>query len=188
MDANPNDAPDDLITVKEAAALACRTPSAIHRLIKGGKLHVWASDPHPRVSRAEVVALVAPPPPACDPPPPTPAAPTPPAAGKPSLMATEKLMSLQAAVNYLLEARGVRRKYHTLYGWATVGVRGVRLETLFVGGCRTTSAEALQRFFEAATPPPPEPRGVTPELMARHEKDMEELRNLKIRKREDTSP
>jgi hypothetical protein len=31
------------------------------------------------------------------------------------------------------------------------GVRGVRLETLMVGGTRCTSVEALQRFFERIT-------------------------------------
>lgn len=36
----------------------------------------------------------------------------------------------------------------TLYRWATEGLRGVRLETIQVGGTLCTSIEALQRFFE----------------------------------------
>src|SRR4051812_39705508 len=36
----------------------------------------------------------------------------------------------------------------TFYRWASRGCRGVRLETLQVGGTRCTSREALQRFFE----------------------------------------
>ena len=36
----------------------------------------------------------------------------------------------------------------TLYRWAQRGLRGVRLETLQVGGTLCTSREALQRFFE----------------------------------------
>jgi len=31
------------------------------------------------------------------------------------------------------------------------GVRGVRLETLMIGGVRKTSTEAIQRFFERVT-------------------------------------
>lgn len=45
----------------------------------------------------------------------------------------------------------------TLYRWAKTGVRGVRLETLRVGGTLCTSIEALQRFFVAlASAPLPE--------------------------------
>jgi hypothetical protein len=36
----------------------------------------------------------------------------------------------------------------TFHRWATTGCRGIRLETLRIGGTRCTSAEALQRFFE----------------------------------------
>jgi hypothetical protein len=45
------------------------------------------------------------------------------------------------------------RKVHvsTLYRWATVGCRGVRLETIQIGGTCCTSTEALQRFFEELT-------------------------------------
>lgn len=39
----------------------------------------------------------------------------------------------------------------TLYRWATHGCRGVRLETIQIGGTRCTSQEALQRFFERLT-------------------------------------
>jgi hypothetical protein len=45
----------------------------------------------------------------------------------------------------------------TLWRWASHGLRGVRLETVRVGGTCCTSVEALQRFFAAlnGTPPPP---------------------------------
>ncbi len=51
----------------------------------------------------------------------------------------------------LLPRRRKGRKVHvsTLYRWATVGCRGIVLETLQVGGTRCTSRESLQRFFEA---------------------------------------
>jgi len=37
----------------------------------------------------------------------------------------------------------------TIWRWATRGVRGVRLETVKVGGRTVTSFEALSRFFSA---------------------------------------
>src|SRR5216683_1533854 len=37
----------------------------------------------------------------------------------------------------------------TLWRWASHGLRGVRLETVRVGGTRCTSLEALSRFFAA---------------------------------------
>jgi hypothetical protein len=46
--------------------------------------------------------------------------------------------------------RGSGKRLHTatFYRWAAVGCRGVKLETLQIGGTKCTSAEALQRFFE----------------------------------------
>ena len=56
----------------------------------------------------------------------------------------------------------------TLYRWASHGCRGVRLETIQIGGTKCTSREALDRSFEelsalgrdshvedAASPPSP---------------------------------
>lgn len=39
----------------------------------------------------------------------------------------------------------------TVVRWSTKGVRGVRLESLMVGGTRYSSIEALERFFAATT-------------------------------------
>jgi hypothetical protein len=39
----------------------------------------------------------------------------------------------------------------TLYRWCYKGVKGVRLETVCIGGARKTSREALERFFQATT-------------------------------------
>ena len=39
----------------------------------------------------------------------------------------------------------------TIFRWVRRGIRGQRLETLFVGGIRMTSREALARFFAATT-------------------------------------
>jgi hypothetical protein len=37
----------------------------------------------------------------------------------------------------------------TLWRWASCGLRGVVLETVFLGGVRVTSTNALRRFFRA---------------------------------------
>jgi Protein of unknown function (DUF1580) len=39
----------------------------------------------------------------------------------------------------------------TLHRCATKGCRGIKLETLQIGGAKYTSIEALQRFFERLT-------------------------------------
>lgn len=41
----------------------------------------------------------------------------------------------------------------TLNRWRLRGVRGVKLETLLIGGQRFTSREAIQRFIEAQNQP-----------------------------------
>lgn len=45
------------------------------------------------------------------------------------------------------------RRIHpsTLHRWRLRGVRGVRLDTVLIGGTRYTSTEALSRFFAATT-------------------------------------
>jgi hypothetical protein len=50
-----------------------------------------------------------------------------------------------------LPRRGDGRRIHlsTLYRWEQRGLRGVRLETIQLGGTRCTSEAALLRFFEA---------------------------------------
>ena len=62
---------------------------------------------------------------------------------------TEQVISLGEAAERL-PRRGRGRKPHlaTLYRWSNHGVRGVRLETIQIGGTRCTSVEALQRFVE----------------------------------------
>lgn len=39
----------------------------------------------------------------------------------------------------------------TTWRWAMRGIRGIRLESIMVGGVRMTTAEALQRFYAATT-------------------------------------
>ena len=63
--------------------------------------------------------------------------------------ASEEVIPLaQAAAELPRRRRGRKTHVSTLYRWATAGCRGVRLETIQVGGTRCTSRQALQRFFE----------------------------------------
>jgi hypothetical protein len=69
---------------------------------------------------------------------------------------TETLISLSEAAKAVPRRRKGRKTHlSTIYRWATVGVRGVVLETLQCGGSRVTSREALQRFFERLSGPAP---------------------------------
>ena len=61
----------------------------------------------------------------------------------------ETLLPLaQAADELPRRRRGRKTNLSTLYRWSQAGCRGVRLETIQIGGTRCTSREALQRFFE----------------------------------------
>jgi hypothetical protein len=65
---------------------------------------------------------------------------------------TEEVIPLTEAANRLPRRRRGRKAHvSTLYRWAQAGCRGVRLETIQIGGTCCTSAEALQRFFETLT-------------------------------------
>ena len=69
-------------------------------------------------------------------------------------ISSEAVVTLTEATKHLPARRkGKRPNVATLYRWAQVGVRGVRLETLQVGGTKCTSLEALQRFCERLTDP-----------------------------------
>ena len=64
----------------------------------------------------------------------------------------ERILSFGDTAKFVGKLRGTKRvAFQTLHRWATKGCRGVVLQTLFVGGARCTSVEALQRFFAAVT-------------------------------------
>src|SRR3954453_17662770 len=68
--------------------------------------------------------------------------------------ASETLISLaQAAGDLPRRRRGRKTHVSTLYRWATVGCRGVVLESIQIGASRCTSREALQRFYERLSAP-----------------------------------
>ena len=62
---------------------------------------------------------------------------------------TETVLSLSDACARLPRRRAGRpASPSTIYRWASEGLRGIRLETIQIGGTKCTSVEALQRFFE----------------------------------------
>jgi len=69
-------------------------------------------------------------------------------------ISTETVLTLTEAAKRLPQRRrGSRPHVATMYRWAQRGVKGVRLETIQVGGTCCTSLEALQRFFDALSEP-----------------------------------
>ena len=66
----------------------------------------------------------------------------------------ETVISLANAPKELPRRRRGRKVHvSTMYRWATVGCKGIVLETIQIGGTRCTSREALQRFFERLSQP-----------------------------------
>ena len=57
----------------------------------------------------------------------------------------------EAARRVPMRRRGKPTHVATIHRWAKNGVRGVRLESLRLGGGLVTSVEALQRFAESLT-------------------------------------
>ena len=67
-------------------------------------------------------------------------------------ISSETVLPLREAAK-LLPRRRQGRPVHasTLHRWASRGIKGVRLETIRIGGVRCTSPPALQRFFDQLT-------------------------------------
>lgn len=74
-------------------------------------------------------------------------------------LSTEAVVTLTEAPQHLPRRRkGKRPAVSTMFRWAQRGVRGVRLETIQVGGTKCTSLEALQRFCDRlSNPDSPQP-------------------------------
>jgi hypothetical protein len=69
---------------------------------------------------------------------------------------SEQLLSLSQAAKRLPHLRKDRPiAPSTLWRWASAGLRGVKLETVKVGGATCTSVEALSRFLAALNNQPP---------------------------------
>ncbi|WP_390884436.1 DUF1580 domain-containing protein [Humisphaera borealis] len=56
-----------------------------------------------------------------------------------------------------MKGRGRRLSCATLYRWINNGLRGVKLETVLIGGSRCTSVEACERFIGATQGGSPAP-------------------------------
>ena len=61
----------------------------------------------------------------------------------------EQPISFNQAAKFLPDGR--RPGFSTFWRWSQRGVRGVKLETILVGGRRCTTAQAVQRFFGRVT-------------------------------------
>ncbi len=87
---------------------------------------------------------------------------------------TEELLSFAQATKEV----PTRPAIGTVNRWGDKGVRGVRLETILIGGLRYTSKEALRRFFERITaaadgePPPERTTSQRAKDIARAEKEL----------------
>lgn len=64
----------------------------------------------------------------------------------------EDAFPLSHALKLLPKTRRGRSPHvSTIFRWAQRGLKGVRLETISIGGVRCTTREALQRFFARLT-------------------------------------
>jgi hypothetical protein len=63
------------------------------------------------------------------------------------VVAEETVFPLSEAPDHVPTRRGKKIHVATVFRWKD-GMRGVKLETIRIGGTLHTSAEALQRFFE----------------------------------------
>jgi len=91
---------------------------------------------------------------------------------------SETVLSFPDAANHLPRRRkGKKPHIATFYRWAMRGCRGIKLETIRVGGTLCTSIEALQRFCERlSNPESPRPRTtkVRERQIAQAEHELEE--------------
>ena len=66
-------------------------------------------------------------------------------------MLSETLIPINQVPVHLEKITGNRPHIASTYRWMKHGIAGIRLETLFIGGTRFTSEQALGRFFQEST-------------------------------------
>jgi hypothetical protein len=77
-------------------------------------------------------------------------------------------------LKWLPGRRGGRRlNVSTVFRWAQVGIKGVRLEAVKIGGTLCTSEPALKRFFERLTDPKLDSEALTPSQIRKQHKQAE---------------
>lgn len=80
----------------------------------------------------------------------------------------DRLMSLSEAATYLRGLTGKKPHISTIWRWCLKGCKGVRLESVCLGGRRMVSAAAIDRFIDDCTrrqtAPEAQPAGPRPQL------------------------
>ena len=61
-------------------------------------------------------------------------------------LARETPVTLAEAVDLIPRGAGKPCHLRTLWRWCAKGLRGLRLESVFIGGARHTTKEAIERF------------------------------------------
>ena len=61
----------------------------------------------------------------------------------------EQAIPRSDVANHVPRRRGKKVHYSTVYRWVTKGARGRILESVYVGGVRYTTIEAVNRFLES---------------------------------------
>lgn len=89
----------------------------------------------------------------------------------------ESVVTLADAAKHLPRRRSGKRPHVScLYRWVQTGIRGIRLETIRVGGTLCTSTEAVQRFCDrltaGTTTPPARPSPNRRHQIAKAEKEL----------------
>ena len=64
---------------------------------------------------------------------------------------TENLIRLKEVPDWFFDRTRKRINRSTVVRWTSRGARGVKLETILLGGIRFTSIEKLQSFFDSST-------------------------------------
>jgi hypothetical protein len=67
-------------------------------------------------------------------------------------ISTEDLIPVQAIPDHVPKQPSGKKTHKSAgYRWMKPGIQGVRLETVFIAGCRYTSKQALNRFWHRVT-------------------------------------
>lgn len=63
----------------------------------------------------------------------------------------QQLIEISQCPSYLESKTGNRVHVATVYRWVKDGIAGVTLDTIFIGGKRYSTPEALDQFFQEST-------------------------------------
>lgn len=80
-------------------------------------------------------------------------------------LSEERPLSLSAAAAYIGRLTGDKPHISTIWRWCSKGCKGIRLESIYIGGKRYVTVSAIERFIEALSQPDDSSataRGITP--------------------------